>query len=161
MAHRNNSLLVWSALASELDSRADGATLEQLTTRFENTIAPARLRLELDKLQADGIVAQSRGYYRWIKTSLDFHSADAELQVLLAIQELLNKHLPKATTLPRKWKVVRDEIWVDKGEGLNRVRELGRRFDSWLKMTPVRPAHVGEDMIRVIMSVVLTQGSET
>lgn len=160
-SNRGQQLQVWARIIRFMEKNEFAASRAELEQLLTDTINAARLDIELQNLVSEGLIAESKGQFRLIHTALQNRSEGLELWMILAVRELLHKHLPIQKQSPHRGKLEYCSVTVKSGSGPAKARELGLLFVQWLTSIQSAEAQPTGDGIDVILSVVVTQSGET
>lgn len=151
------SLYAWQELVRHIQELPNGATVEQLAVKMYASYPREDLEKDLQVLVAEGILAEAKGTYRLIRAYASQEQTAYELRVLNMVRILLQEHLPSIKASPRgKW-MTQGNIFVERGQGVERLREVQRGFKALVSGNDVTRIHEQQERISLLFSMVVNE----
>ncbi|MFM7200767.1 MAG: helix-turn-helix domain-containing protein [Myxococcota bacterium] len=151
------SLYAWQELVRHIQELPNGATVEQLASKMYASYARQDLEKDLQVLVTEGILAEAKGTYRLIRAYVSQEHTAYELRVLNMVRILLKEHLPSIKVSPRGKSMVQADLFVERGQGVERLREVQRRLVSLVSSSDMTRRDEQQEHISILFSSVVNE----
>lgn len=151
------NLYAWQEIVRHIQELPNGATVEQLAAKMYSSYPRENLERDLQVLVAEGILGEAKGTYRLIRAYASQEHTAYELRVLNMVRILLQEHLPSIKISPRgKW-MTQWDIFVERGQGVERLREVQRGFKALVSSSDTTRKHEQQERISFLLSMVVNE----
>lgn len=151
------NLYAWQELVRHIQELPNGATVEQLAAKMYRSYPREDLEKDLQVLVSEGILGEAKGTYRLIRAYASQEHTAYELRVLNMVRILLQEHLPSIKASPRGKSMIQADIFVERGQGVERLREVQRRFNSLMSSSDMTRKHEQQERISLLFSMMVNQ----
>lgn len=149
------NIYAWQELVRHIQELPSGATVDQLAAKMYSSYPRENLERDLQVLVAEGILGEAKGTYRLIRAYASQEHTAYELRVLNMVRILLQEHLPSIKISPRGKSIVQAELFVQRGQGVEKVREMIRKVQLVLSTMNTSRTDDQQEQVSLLFSMVV------